>query len=110
MKGPSLNFSIDSGRFVWGGISDLTAEHLLAAERPVGAAKADAMRFLRDALANGPVPAKELEEHAIAEGFSATTIRRAKRALCIETEQVRKGRRVGGWTVSLPTAHRKMSA
>jgi putative DNA primase/helicase len=66
------------------------------------AAQREAEEFLRSTLANGPVPAKQIEEEAEARDISVVgALRRAKRKLGV---RVRKegGRVDGGWVWELP--------
>lgn len=51
----------------------------------------EAEDFLRDKLAAGPVPAKEVESAAAAEGISIATLRRARERVCDKPVKVGKG-------------------
>ena len=56
----------------------LTANEALAAEAfgtETGSAKAEAMEFIRAALADGPMPAKEMERMAREHGLTPKAIR-----------------------------------
>jgi hypothetical protein len=62
-------------------------------------AMAEAEQFLRDKLANGPVPAKDGEEHAGAIGIARRTLMRARKKLRVIAE---KPDMKEGWTWRLP--------
>ena len=104
---PSLGFRLSAGEagatVQWAGPIDLTADELCggqarqAARRP----RERAADFLRDALANGPRPASELEKLAAAAGISWGTVRRAKEVLGVEVQQKREDDRPA-WYWSLP--------
>ncbi len=98
---PPIEYRIDEeGRFWWGSTStELTADHLLRSVRPekYGGACEAAKRFLRDALADGQVPAKDIELHAEDQGINARTLKRARHELGVRS--VKQGRE---WYLSLP--------
>lgn len=82
--GPSLAFCIgDGGALVWHGESSLKANDLLAlpATSEERSALEEAEEFLRNALADGPQPSKEIQEQAKANGISPATLRRAQSSL-----------------------------
>ena len=102
-RGPSLAFSIREGAFYWEGVAEADAEALLAPRATGEGGKLavdEAKEFLRELLADGPVPAKEVENAYRAAGFSRSTIFRAKFALGIRVEKT--GRT---WQWVLPTEH-----
>ncbi|HZR98654.1 MAG TPA: hypothetical protein VFE37_08110, partial [Chloroflexota bacterium] len=81
-----------------------TAESLVAASlrrRDVaeGEAQAEAVAFLRAALADGPQPAAGVLEAARAAGLAERTLRRAKATLGVGA---RKDGARGGWWWDLP--------
>lgn len=90
----------DEGRFWWGQASgELTADHLLRSVRPerYGGARSAAESFLREVLADGPRRANEVDALAEEAGISEATLKRARRALRVQTKRTKDG-----WTVSLP--------
>jgi len=91
-------------RVVWDGAVAETAESLVAASlrrRDVaeGEAQAEAVAFLRAALADGPQPAAGVLEAARAAGLAERTLRRAKATLGVGA---RKDGARGGWWWDLP--------
>jgi len=74
-----VGYSIEKGEFRWTGETSLTAGQILAAEVEDSALD-EAKEFLREILAGGPVPAKEVDESAREAGISRATLRRAKKA------------------------------
>jgi putative DNA primase/helicase len=96
----------------------MTADEALAAENakerkkpgPEPREQDKAVRFLRDALAKGPRPAKELiEEAREAQGINKTTLERAKATANVESFQRKKPgpwwwRLPGGQNVTMPEA------
>lgn len=97
---PSLVFEVvpvdDVARIAWRGACDLTAEQVLnrsAAETPAD----DATAFLLDALAEGPQPAGDIGQQALALGISTRTLARARAELRVVSRK--DGRQ---WVISLP--------
>jgi putative DNA primase/helicase len=89
---------------------DVTAVEAMqaAAETKSPAAKDEAMKFLRDMLAEGPVLKTEIEEAAKANGISERTLFRAKKDLDVRADKDRT-KADGKWTWQLPpdqTSHR----
>lgn len=93
-----VGYSIEAGQFAWTGSTGLTAGQILAPEVEDGALS-EARRFLRELLSEGAKPAGEVEEEAKAAGISASTLRRAKKALGIKVSKVGFD---GAWYWSLP--------
>ena len=92
---------MDQGRFTWGGISNVTAGDIHAPERSANQ-KTEAVDFLRDLLADGPMMSKDVEAQAKENGISLGTLKRAKKHLNVKAESVRqKGSQVAGWRLSL---------
>jgi len=82
-------------------IGGLTPEDLLAAERRERDSELEeAKGWLREVLADGPMPVRELRGEAKAAGFSWATIRRAKDALGIKPRREGFGE-FGQWTWGL---------
>ena len=81
----------------------ITADEALAALKQNGfhSAKAGAIAFLRDALAEGPKPAREVTANAAVAGYSERTIQRAREALQIRPAKTGPD---GGWVWGLPDA------
>ena len=102
----SLQYSVtEDGVFTWAGTSPLEAADLLnTPPREERTARAEARDFLSDFLANGPRPAKVIQEAAEAQGHSDKTIRRAKKDLDIIAEQRGQPGKAGsaGWYWVLP--------
>lgn len=108
---PSLSFSLEdaangAARVVWGGESPLDASQLLAAppDGEVRTAETEAKNFLRELLADGPVPVEEVFEEARSARIAEKTLRRAKTTLGVVSEREGKpGKRGGGrWLWALP--------
>lgn len=100
-EGPVLGYSIEddgaTGVFLWLGASDLTAAQMLAPDPDPEEETAlrQAMDYLEAALADGPVPSREIMKDAKAQGISERTLYRAKERLGIRArKQPGKG---GGW-------------
>jgi putative DNA primase/helicase len=84
-----------------------TADEIMAAIAGAAGdrtAKAEAMEFLAELLAAGPVPQKDVQRQADAAGFSWPTIKRAKRELGVKAlrEGVEGERGHGRWLWSRP--------
>ena len=95
--GPAIGYTLDGGKFEWTGLSNLTAQDILAdeaKEKPV----TEAEEFLTATLKDGPVPAREIFAQAEAEGIAEKTIRRAKSNLGVQS--YKKGLE-GGWIWAL---------
>jgi len=68
----------------------ITANEALAADavgRETRTGKADAMKFLQAALAEGPVPAAEVKRMALDDGLTTKAIRSAREALRVKIER-----------------------
>jgi hypothetical protein len=105
-RAPSIAFRItEEGKFVWDGTSNLRADDLVAPQQSADdrTALADAMDFLKQELAEGPVPAKWLFDRAKKEDLATITLKRAKVPLGVTTTKRKKGEEHGGmWVWSLP--------
>ncbi|CCF85910.1 hypothetical protein NITHO_6130001 [Nitrolancea hollandica Lb] len=86
---------------MWEGVTTHTADALVS--QPHGdeerTARDEAIEFLRDALAAGPVAAKEILRQAREAGINEKTLRRAKGDIGV---LARKGGFDAGWTWDLP--------
>jgi hypothetical protein len=104
-KTPSLTYTINEGRFLWGEESTLTAEQILAVPVEPGERSQldEAKSFLEDVLSNGPVASSEVEKDAKGAGIAPTTLKRAKTALGIKARKASFG---GGWIWDLPERRR----
>jgi hypothetical protein len=103
--GPSMGYELREGQFFWTGHSNVTAEDLLcpyvmADER---SAVEEAQEFLREILADGEKPAKEVFLEAKKAGISEKTIQRAKKGLAKSRKAQSPGqaRGTGSWVWSL---------
>lgn len=103
--GPSLGYAISDEGLVWTGLSDVTAGRLLARdtraeeESPRDRAK----QFLREFLAGGPRPSREVQEAASKLGIALRTLERAQEELGVTAApRGRQGSRgVEAWFLSL---------
>ncbi len=91
---------------VWLGATERTADELLAMPASVEERTAveEGGRFLTGVLADGPIPANEVQRQARAAGFSEPTLRRVKKALGVRAH--RRGFNPGVWVWSLPGVRR----
>jgi len=97
-----VTFSLEAGRFTWGGPSALSATQLMAATGQggeEGGALAEAEDVLAAVLADGPVSATEVRRQCREAGISDRTTDRAKAALGVKAAKV--GLRQG-WVWRLP--------
>ncbi len=102
-----VEYRIDAeGNFWWGQMSgELTAEHLLRTiKHDRGGAVADAEKFLRDVLSNGPRPAREVEVLRQEAMLSDRTLDRARTKLGVISRRSagQNGHPKGVWLLSLP--------
>lgn len=90
-KGPSIAYELRDGAFYWAGVSTATPEALLAPrgldDQGERRAFDEAVEFLRELLANGSVPAKEVVKAYEQAGLSRSTVFRAKHALGIKVKK-----------------------
>lgn len=97
--GASLTFELQEQGFRWGGITDISADALLAAPETEDEKTAlqEAIEFLRQTLADGPLPAQEVLAEARKCGIAERTIHRAKAQAGVKTKrQGEPGKRGGG--------------
>jgi hypothetical protein len=97
-------FEIDAdGVFAWTGESDLSISGMLAHKANESnedrSAVADAIRFLKEQLANGAKLKSYLDSEARGEGINSASLNRAKARLQIKP---RKTDLHGGWAWELP--------
>jgi len=78
----------------------MSADQVLASSHSSsGGAVAEAKKYLLDALGHGPVPQKDIEADASAEGISPAALRRAEDALRVKSTKTGVA---GGWAWALP--------
>ncbi len=106
LEPPALAFRFvdenGTGRLLWEGRTDWTAESLFAAsleDERSKSARAQARKFLQTTLCRGPLPTKEVIDAGKLEGFAPRTLERARRDLGIKSE--RSGGREGAWYLRL---------
>jgi hypothetical protein len=97
----ALAFRIPDGRCIeWEGVADIEAEDVLRTVATEGTRSPvklhEAMRFLREILAGGPVPVPDLRSQAQDRGHNWKTVEKAKQALGLQTSSSR-----GQWLWSL---------
>ena len=86
--GKSQAFGLDdSGYFCWLGECDATIDEVMSGKPKPESQFAKARRLIETALANGPVPAADMEQLAEEEGISFKTFKRAKEALGVLSYQ-----------------------
>jgi len=96
--GVAIGYELREGNFFWTGESDLTAEQILAASDERGKSAMDeAIEFLKEELAGGPVKASEVAQDAHDMGVKDRTLYRAKTELRITSKRAgERGKRGGG--------------
>jgi hypothetical protein len=108
---PSLVFGLESTeagavRVDWKGESNLNAEALLSAptDHEERSALSEAQDFLREVLADGPLPSKDVEDEGRGAGIAKRTLDRARQSLGVTSERKGEaGKRGGGtWYWTLP--------
>jgi hypothetical protein len=111
----SLMFTLEEAesgaavRVNWLGESEVSAHQLLATPREEehADARSEALEFLNEVLADGPVPASDIIQDAEDAGMSEKTLRRAKKLLGVvgyrEGEAGKRG--AGRWLWKLPVAN-----
>ena len=100
-----LAFSRVGDRIVWEGapVEGVTVDGIMA-ESPVDRGeRSDAEAFLRDILAGGPVPAKDVLRAAKTNGVSERTLKRAKSHLGVRSQRMGGLGTDGQWHWWLPT-------
>lgn len=98
----TIDGGIETTHVMWAGTIEGTAREILGdveqEENEDGSEKLDAEQFLRDLLANGAVPTKQIKADADGAGYSWTTIRRAQKTIGAKAV---KGGMSGGWSWEL---------
>jgi putative DNA primase/helicase len=99
---------LDASRVVWGAMIEGTARDILgeiehAPDDDERTERDDAIVFLTDLLADGPMPVRTIRGDAVGAGYAWRTIERAKRELGIEA---RKAGLKEGWIWALPPEDR----
>ena len=102
---------IFASRVIWGEGIEGTAREILAeaetqADDGEGGALADAKLFLADLLAGGPMLSVEIEREARGAGHSAATMRRAEKAIGVESYREGGIGKAGKWFRRLPALRR----
>lgn len=95
-----------SGRIKWVGTTAHRATDLLATlsddHEDQRSALDEAAEFLRDKLADGPLPAKDVRTSAVELGIKEQTLKRARRIVGVKSSPAPGGTR-NGWILSLPS-------
>ncbi len=87
--GPAIGYELRDGGFYWTGESTLTAVQILATESSTEISELDeAMTFLKDMLADGEVPAKDIYQAAQDAGVAKRTLERAKAKLQAKSRRI----------------------
>jgi len=112
MPPASLMFALEeveggSVRVNWLGQSEVSAKDLLATpqDQEHADARSEAVEFLKDILADGPVPAKQVVEEADDAEIAEKTLRRAKKILGViayRENTTGEKRGAGRWMWKLP--------
>jgi hypothetical protein len=86
--GKSQAFGLDdNGGFCWLGECDATVDEVMSGKPKQESQSAKARRLIETALANGPVPATDMEQIAEEEGISFKTFKRVKENLGVISYQ-----------------------
>ncbi len=86
--GPAIGYELRDNCFYWTGESTLTAAQILAADNGAGTSESDeAVDFLKDKLADGAVPAKDIYRAAQDTGSAKRTLERAKAKLQVKSRK-----------------------
>jgi len=97
---------IEATHAVWAGAIEGTAREILGDvehdDSEGGGERLDAEQFLRDLLADGPLPTRQIKADADGAGYSWATVRRAQKALGVAAI---KGGMKEGWTWRLRAAN-----
>lgn len=108
----AIEGGIETTHVIWDGVIEGSAREILGDvehdENEAGSEIDDAAAFLRDLLADGPVPTKQIKIDADGAGHSWATIRRAQREIGIEVSREGFGKK-GVWTWRLSSKMLKNS-
>jgi hypothetical protein len=103
IEGGITRHGVSTARVIWDSapvtMSADEAINAASSEGRRGNAKREAVTFLKDQLANGPIAADTIKERADAEGIASRTLARAREDMGIITE---KAGFSGGWVWRLP--------
>ncbi len=110
----ALAFSLEVGagawhpHLAWHGRTEHRAVDLLRVPDPPERApeREEAAAFLRNLLADGPLPAKQVQAEARDAGLAWATVRRAQALLGIQPQKVGRPGEPQAWRWVLPDAHR----
>lgn len=95
----TIDGGIQATHAIWEGVIDGTAREILGDvehdDSEGGGERMDAEQFLRDILADGPLPTRQVKADADGAGYSWATVRRAQKSLGITA--VKSGMKEG-WT------------
>ena len=91
-----VNGSIKAPALERGADRHISADDVVA-DRETRTAQDEAVAWLRALLEEGPVPAKEATRKAREDGISERTLRRARKAARVRTEQDRGENGISGW-------------
>lgn len=107
-KGPSIAYQLIDGRFVWAGVSKLSADALLAPQTSEEnkSAISEAKEFLLELLRSGPAASNDIFREAKENGLSERTLKRAKAALGIVAQRRKSVDGGGQWFWKIPEAPR----
>jgi RecA-family ATPase len=98
-KQPTLSYSVDATGVTWHGEVDLDGEEVAGNSDGTDRSAGDeAVAFLREELADGPVKASHMLKAARAAGIATNTLKRAKDRI-----GVRSDKQADHWTWELPT-------
>lgn len=88
--GPALGFEIQKGQFYWLGEVNITSDDLLRpdAAQEEKTALVEAIEWLRDALADGPLESKRILKDARQAGIAERTLHRAKAAIRVTSQKM----------------------
>jgi len=89
-NGEAIGYKLEGNQFFWTGVSDLTAERILAASSDEGERStiSEAVDYLRTALSSGARDSKAIQDEARQAGISEATLRRAKARLKVQARKV----------------------